>query len=338
MDKIYKTIDTKKLRMDTICILNDLNVKNEYLEKVGINIHLNKSNSHNGVFVILKGYIYNIDFVIEHTDLVYECPEKVIIELYLKYGMDYVLHILDGVFSFLLFDYNFQSTVSKLYVVCDPFGIQPIYLCENNEKQTFRNLNISIENSIYSFSWKKQSPEFRMCMNGTYSMYELPMGINPQWKMSEYNKYHFVLPNTILDNSNEMVVHQYRFMFEEFVCKVVYKICSIFKCSFHTEELLGNKTDWKYIGDRVLFSAYMKFCEENSPNTYKYKLSSEGFSLLFPKNNSLKDLEYDHLVYDNVLKFYEKVDIKENQIYVFMDKTLICFLLTIPLHIRRNMY
>lgn len=338
MDKIYKTINTKKIEMDTICILNNENVKNQHLEKVGINIYLNGSYSQDGVFLILKGNIYNTSSINSHTDLVYECPEKTIIQLYLKYGIDYVLHILDGVFSFVLFDYNFQSLVSKLYVVCDPFGIQPIYVCQNIQTQKFRNVNIAIEKFIYMFSWKKQTPDFEMCMNGTYSMFELPMGVNPQWKIKTLNKYHFVLPNTIFDTSNKMVVDHCRSMFEDFLCEVIYKICSIFECSFIMKQTQENETDWKYIGDKVLFSAYRKFYEESIPITYRYELSSEGFSLLFPKNNSLNDLEYHYLVYDNILKFYEKVNIQEDQIYVFMDKTLICFLLTIPLNIRRIMY
>ena len=48
---------------------------------------------------------------------------EVIIHLYLKYGIDKTIQMLDGVFSFCLFD----QLKRKLYVARDPFGVRPLY-------------------------------------------------------------------------------------------------------------------------------------------------------------------------------------------------------------------
>jgi asparagine synthase (glutamine-hydrolysing) len=52
---------------------------------------------------------------------------EVIIHLYLRYGIDQTLQMLDGVFSFVLFDLN----NSNIYVARDPFGVRPLYQLSN---------------------------------------------------------------------------------------------------------------------------------------------------------------------------------------------------------------
>ena len=48
---------------------------------------------------------------------------EVVIYLYLRYGIEQTLQMLDGVFAFVLYDAN----NSKIYVARDPFGVRPLY-------------------------------------------------------------------------------------------------------------------------------------------------------------------------------------------------------------------
>ena len=49
---------------------------------------------------------------------------EVIIHLYIKYGIEHTLNILDGVFAFVLLD---MRTIPKMYVARDPYGVRPLY-------------------------------------------------------------------------------------------------------------------------------------------------------------------------------------------------------------------
>ena len=51
---------------------------------------------------------------------------EVIIHLYLKYGIEQTLNMLDGVFAFVLLDEN----KNEVYVARDLFGVRPLFIKE----------------------------------------------------------------------------------------------------------------------------------------------------------------------------------------------------------------
>ena len=58
---------------------------------------------------------------------------EVIIHLYIKYGIEQTLTMLDGVYSFILYDTRKKPYLSAdMYVARDPFGVRPLYLFKNN--------------------------------------------------------------------------------------------------------------------------------------------------------------------------------------------------------------
>ena len=87
----------------------------------GLNKESNQPISINSIYLICNGEIYNyrnfnINFITKS-----DC--EVIIHLYILYGIDYLFELLDGVFSFVLFDKN----INKVYVARDPYGVRPLY-------------------------------------------------------------------------------------------------------------------------------------------------------------------------------------------------------------------
>ena len=86
----------------------------------------------NGVYLICNGEIYNHKDIISQLNINPKTNSdcESIIHLYNKYGIQYTLENLDGVFSFVLYDTNKQ----QIYVARDPYGIRPLYIGINQSK------------------------------------------------------------------------------------------------------------------------------------------------------------------------------------------------------------
>jgi asparagine synthase (glutamine-hydrolysing) len=117
-----------------------LNQKNIWLgfHRLAINGLNNESNQPfcvSGVYLICNGEIYNyreLYNILKINDFSF-CPRstsdcEVIIHIYLKYGIYYLLDILDGVFGFVLYDTN----INAMYVARDPYGVRPLYISRLN--------------------------------------------------------------------------------------------------------------------------------------------------------------------------------------------------------------
>lgn len=90
----------------------------------GLNDESNQPFSINEVTLICNGEIYNHKYLFDLMDITPETQSdcEVIIYLYMKYGIDQTLRMLDGVYSFVLQDRN------RMYVARDPYGVRPLYM------------------------------------------------------------------------------------------------------------------------------------------------------------------------------------------------------------------
>lgn len=79
-----------------------------------------------GVYLICNGEIYNYKYILQNLNISPRTNSdcECIIHLYKKYGIQYTLENLDGVFSFVLYDSNTQ----QIYAARDPFGVRPMYI------------------------------------------------------------------------------------------------------------------------------------------------------------------------------------------------------------------
>ena len=73
---------------------------------------------------------------------------EVIAHLYMKYGIDQTLQMLDGVFSFILLDARSMTTGIKMYIARDPYGVRPLYVMKPKQ---IPELTIATE-QIYAFA------------------------------------------------------------------------------------------------------------------------------------------------------------------------------------------
>jgi len=82
------------------------------------------------ILLICNGEIYNYKKLF--NSITYQQTTnsdcEIIIYLYLLYGIEYTLNLLDGVFAFVLIDNN----INKIFVARDPYGVRPIYYLYNS--------------------------------------------------------------------------------------------------------------------------------------------------------------------------------------------------------------
>ena len=89
----------------------------------------------NNIYLICNGEIYNHIFLKNEFNI--DCKSnsdcEVIIHLYKLVGIEKTCQLLDGVFAFVLYDGN----LDKLYVARDPYGVRPLFMGNNEEKELF---------------------------------------------------------------------------------------------------------------------------------------------------------------------------------------------------------
>ena len=91
----------------------------------GLNEKSNQPLSIQNIFLVCNGEIYNYKYLYELMNITPETDSdcEVIIHLYMRYGIEQTLQMLDGVFAFVLYD----SNNSNIYAARDPLGIRPLY-------------------------------------------------------------------------------------------------------------------------------------------------------------------------------------------------------------------
>lgn len=97
----------------------------------------------NNCVLICNGEIYNWNYLHNILGIEEETQSdcEIIIHLYKKFGIKYTLNILDGVYSFVLYDMQ----ENKIYIARDPYGIRPLFISFNSMNQNHFFLVVSSE-------------------------------------------------------------------------------------------------------------------------------------------------------------------------------------------------
>lgn len=110
----------------------------------------NKSSYKNDELIIFfVGKIYNTENLIRLLNVKDEYIEThdMIALIYTLYGFDYMMKIVDGVFSLIILDQNVNNPQSTLHIVRDEFGIFPLYTMTCNCK-----MERNYKNNVHGFS------------------------------------------------------------------------------------------------------------------------------------------------------------------------------------------
>jgi len=156
----------------------------------------------NDIVLICNGEIYNYKELYKTMDITPTTQSdcEVIIHLYLGYGIEQTLRMLDGVYAFVLYDNRLTTDLNnKLYVARDPFGVRPLYYLKHvNTKYNQYNLH-----NLYGFASELKCLEYFYNLNshfysikqfqpGTYSVFNFGNKVNAQWEVLKENVPYFL--------------------------------------------------------------------------------------------------------------------------------------------------
>jgi asparagine synthase (glutamine-hydrolysing) len=169
----------------------------------GLNKASNQPLVINDIVLICNGEIYNYKQLYKIMDIEPQTGSdcEVIIHLFLKYGIEQTLVMLDGVFAFILFDNRISEDLnSNIYVARDPFGVRPLYYLKNSLNILDRFVQ---SDAIYGFASELKCLEkfyntntsnysIEQFQPGTYSVYNLSSKVFSNWIPMKENIVYFV--------------------------------------------------------------------------------------------------------------------------------------------------
>lgn len=327
----------------TYCILNPTTTYYDNTANCGIKIQMDKTSFREpDVLLFFKGKLCNQHILIEMLGLEVQegqkiSPETIIIKLYKKYGLDYTLQVLDGHFIFILFDYYYTNSISKVYIVRDIYGLLPLYM------QTCRN--------TYIFSFL-QTEYSHYVKPGTYLTFDLSSKICAEWTYEGSTTY-YTLPHTIFMNQKSPNISYKNLLInciEKIIEKIALPISSSLPLSNHQTEdycnlpskILSRFFTQDPYDQRIYFTSVIE--NEQATGTINKKwcqthaFSSKNVFSKITQKNEINIFEFDNqirnLLFDNELEVFEPTSIH----YVFYDKDFISFYFSIPLEIRYHFH
>ena len=170
---------------ETVIIKNFLpkvDICYEVLRDCGID-DANQQMTINDITLFCNGEIYNSTELMRKMGGTFNTKfsAEIIIHLYAKYGIDYVLKVIDGVFAFILIDCRLTQKCSRMYVARDQFGVRPLYILKPLPHEKNENMFAFAKNvkTLKVFEYKDSVIED--FTPGTYSVFEFPTYVLASW-------------------------------------------------------------------------------------------------------------------------------------------------------------
>jgi asparagine synthase (glutamine-hydrolysing) len=234
-DYINSQFEKGRGRGPEFSVMKNVMVKAEFgfhrLAINGLNPESNQPIVIDNVALICNGEIYNYKELYQVMNVEPETDSdcEVIVHLYIKYGIQQTLQLLDGVFAFVLTDYRSMDEIANTYVARDPYGVRPLYYMDSalddgiiafsSElkmiSDTCDKLNQKVKRSYLPALNDEEAKEdyytIKQFTPGCYSKYELGIQALSKWSVSEkLVSYHstgfqsilydeFIDPMTIID-------------------------------------------------------------------------------------------------------------------------------------------
>jgi len=284
----------------------------------GLNEASNQPLVINDIVLICNGEIYNYKELYKTMNITpttgSDC--EVIIYLYLKYGIEQTLTMLDGVFSFVLFDNRTfpEDLTSNIYIARDPLGVRPLYYlkCENS----------SIPLPMYGFASELKCLEsfynidtlsysIQQFQPGTYSVFKLSSQVSSFWRPYKENIVYFVPSFSF----NEIVTQRnYIDLLIEYYNNISYHLCkAVEKRCLTTERpiacLLSGGLDSSLIA-AIVADCYKKNQIEQPLETYSIGLEGS------------EDLKYARIVAEYIGTTHTEVIVTEQEMFDIIPEVI----------------
>lgn len=194
----------------------------------------------NNIILICNGEIYNYKYLYELMGVTpttnSDC--EVIIHLYLKYGMEQTLQMLDGVFAFVLYDLRLETKQGTnldnfIYFARDPYGVRPLYLLKSDYTIGCAS-ELKCLNDFLKLDKNSDCPKnftIEQFQPGTFTSYKLDSLACSKWKIIKENQRYFTpsFPynvnyyNSYMDSTIE--TEKYETNIVKYLCDAVKKRC-----------------------------------------------------------------------------------------------------------------
>ena len=154
----------------------------------------------NNIVLICNGEIYNWKYLKSILKINYKTNSdcEIIIHLYKEFGIKQTLQMLDGVFAFVLYDFE----KGEVYVARDKFGVRPLFTFYNKDK-----------NGVFGFSSEMKS----IIQISNNNISQMKPGTCEILKLTKdklwyrYNSFNFTLLDSFINNT----------ITENNVCKII---------------------------------------------------------------------------------------------------------------------
>lgn len=138
----------------------------------------------NNITLICNGEIYNYKTLWKELNTKPQTNSdcEVIIDLYIKHGIEYTLKCLDGVFAFVIIDKRPELDSNLCFIARDVYGVRPLYTLENYDKEI---LAVASEMKML-VPFKTNDMNIRHFRPNHYNTFTQ---INREWKCIDSNPY-----------------------------------------------------------------------------------------------------------------------------------------------------
>jgi asparagine synthase (glutamine-hydrolysing) len=286
----------------------------------GLNNESNQPLIYKDIILICNGEIYNYKELYKMMNIIpnTESDCEVIIHLYIKFGIEQTLTMLDGVFSFILLDNRLTNDlINNVFIARDPFGVRPLYYLKCKSEKDYNNINIygfaselKCLEKIYNLTSNYTIGQFKP---GTYSIFQLSNKVNSIWK-PELENIPYFLP-VISHNWFSKPDYWECRLEKEINSKIYYYLKSaVYKRCVTTERpvacLLSGGLDSSLI--TALVNNYYK-CNNVSSPIQTYSIGLEGS----------EDLKYARIVADYLETKHTEIIVTEKEMFEAIPEVII---------------
>ena len=201
----------------------------------GLNVQSNQPIVINDIVLICNGEIYNYKKLYNSMNVkpVTDSDCEVIIHLYLKYGIEQTLIMLDGVYSFVLYDNRINDQlINNVYIARDPLGVRPLYKLYNiNDNYGLFNLyGFASELKCLEYFYNENTFHYRIeqFQPGTYSIFQYGSKVKSIWEPIVTNKPYFLplFPFTLFTHDVLELKEELFFNISKYLDAAVIKRCN----------------------------------------------------------------------------------------------------------------
>jgi len=285
----------------------------------GLNNQSNQPLVINDIVLICNGEIYNYTKLYETMNITpltgSDC--EVIIHLYIKYGIEQTLVMLDGVFSFILYDNRITEDLNnRLYVARDPYGVRPLYYLKNKNNAINNNYN-NLNSKLYGFASdlkclqnfynssltinKNYQYSIEQFKPGSYSIFNLSNKVSSDWEIIQDNIVYFTptFSHIHLTTAHDSLEVYYKEI-SYYLTSAVNKRCLVTERPIAC--LLSGGLDSSLITSLV--SEYYK------KNNYEHKLETYSIGL-----SGSEDLKYASIVANYIKSNHTEILVTEKEMF-----------------------